>query len=44
MADAPTSPGFMSERRRAVRAVVLGALLGLVLALLGRRRAAASRG
>jgi hypothetical protein len=39
--DAAASARFTSERRRAIRAVVLGSLLGAVLAFVGRRRAAA---
>jgi hypothetical protein len=32
--------GFMNERQRAARALALGALLGAILALVGRRRVA----
>jgi len=34
----PAKPTPPTERERAVHAVVIGALLGLALALLGRRR------
>jgi hypothetical protein len=34
----PAQPTPPTERERAVHAVVIGALLGLALALLGRRR------
>jgi hypothetical protein len=33
-----TEPRFPSERERAVRAALLGLVLGIALALLGRRR------
>jgi hypothetical protein len=32
-------PRFLSETERAIRAALLGAVFGVVLALLGRRRA-----
>jgi hypothetical protein len=32
-------PRFLSETERAIRAALLGAVFGAVLALLGRRRA-----
>jgi hypothetical protein len=36
----PFEPIPPSEQQRALRAIVLGAVLGAVLALLGRRRSA----
>jgi len=36
----PFEPSPPSEPQRALKAIVLGALLGAVMALLGRRRAA----
>jgi hypothetical protein len=37
-ADAVRVPGEPTERARAIRAVLLGAALGVTLAVLGRRR------